>query len=167
MLGIFNKLKPFMEDNYKRIGVREYARMHNISPPHASEILKLLKKEGLLLMEEEKRNHLYYANRENQLFIKLQRAYYLQKLKELTSFLEKEYLNPVIILFGSFAKAEISENSDIDIAIFSPTKKTVNISKYENKLKRAIQLFTFKNREEVSPELLNNILNGTILSGSW
>ncbi len=167
MLKIFNKLQPFMEDNYRRINVREYARIQNISPPHASEILKSLRKEGLLLMEEEKKYHLYHANRESQLFIKLQRAYYLKKFKELIKFLEEEYLNPVIILFGSFAKAEVSKNSDIDIAIFSPTKKVADVSAYENKLKRTIQLFTFKNREELPPELLNNILNGTILAGSW
>ena len=167
MLDIFNKLRPFMKDNYQRINVREYARMQNISPPHASETLKSLKNEGLLLMEEEKKQHLYHANRENQLFIKLQRAYCLQEFKGLINFLEEEYLHPVVVLFGSFAKAEVSKNSDIDIAIFSPTKKRVDLAKFEKRLRRQIQLFIFRNREEANPELLNNILNGTLLSGSW
>ena len=54
MLEIFNKLKPFFEDNYKRISVREYARMQNISPPNASQLLNNLEKEGLLKKEEDR-----------------------------------------------------------------------------------------------------------------
>ena len=57
MLTIFNNLKPFFEDNYRRISVREYARIIKISPPSASKLLNNLEKEGLLT--KEKKNYTY------------------------------------------------------------------------------------------------------------
>lgn len=168
MLEIFNKLQPFFEDNYRRINVREYARLAKISPPSASKLLSELEKEGLLKREEEK-NYIYYlANKESPLFVKLSRAYWHEKLKDITNFLEQQLVSPVIILFGSFAKAEINPNSDIDLAVFTASKKKIELATFEKKLKRKIQIFVFKDREDVkSRDLLNNILNGIILSGSW
>tara|TARA_Y100000310_G_scaffold255826_1_gene263428 strand:- start:313 stop:822 length:510 start_codon:yes stop_codon:yes gene_type:complete len=169
MLEIFNTLQPFFEDNYKRIGIREYARLKKISPPNASQRLKNLRKEGLLQREDERNYILFSANRENKTFIKLQQTYYTQKFENLIKDLEKELTSPTIILFGSLAKAELSQRSDIDLAIFSSTKKKVNLKKFEKKFGREIQVFQFKNRRELNnnKELLNSILNGTILSGGW
>ncbi len=169
MLEIFNRLKLFFEDNYVRINVREYARLQKISPPHASTVLKRLEKESLLLKKEERGYHFFYANREEPLFVKLQQAYYQQKLKELIYYLEEEFAAPLVILFGSLARAEVSRNSDIDLAVFSATKKKVNLKKFEELYGREVQLFTFGSRKELNKneELLNNILGGAVLSGSW
>ncbi|MBS3136580.1 nucleotidyltransferase domain-containing protein [Candidatus Woesearchaeota archaeon] len=169
MLDIFNNIKLFMEDNYIRIGVREYARLRKISPPHASEILKNFQKEKLLLMEKERRHHLYHANTDSKLFIKLQRAFYQNEFRELTLYIESQFINPLVILFGSFSKAEISRNSDIDIAVFSSLKKSIDLHKFERKYGRKIHLFLFKDKEELdkNKELLHSILNGNILSGGW
>ncbi|MBU4352136.1 MAG: nucleotidyltransferase domain-containing protein [Nanoarchaeota archaeon] len=170
MLKIFNKLVPFFEDNYRRINVREYSRLLKISPPSASKILNELREEGLLIKEEEKNYLYFYANKENFLFINLQIIYYREKFNKIGLFdaLEKDFINPVVILFGSFAKAEVNENSDIDLAIFSLTKKEINLKKYEEKLKRKIQVFSFNQKEDVKNEmLLNNILNGFKILGDW
>ena len=103
------------------------------------------------------------------MFVKLQQLYYQGKFKSLFEEIEKEFVSPVIILFGSFAKTEVSKNSDIDIAVFSVSKKKINLKKYEKKYGREIQLFVFKDRKklEKNEDLLNNILNGFIVSGSW
>ncbi len=170
MLTIFNTLKHFFLDNYRKINVREYARITNISPPSASKLLNNLEKEGLLKKEKDKLYIYYSANRENKLFINLLRAYWNEEFKKigLIEYLNKELLNPVIILFGSFSKAEIMNNSDVDIAIFSIFKNNINLNNFEKKLKRKIQVFMFKNQEEVkNKDLLKNILNGYNLSGSW
>ena len=78
-------------------------------------------------------------------------------------------MNPVIILFGSFAKAEITKQSDIDIAIFTPSKRKIDLSKFETKFNREIQVFIFKNKEqaEKNPEVFNSILNGFKIGGMW
>jgi len=169
MLRIFNDLKPFFEDNYKRIYVRQYAKLQNISPPTASKLLEKYYKEDILKKEEEKGYYLFFANKENNLFIELQRAYYLKKFEELIKHIEKELLNPVIILFGSFAKAEITEHSDMDLAIFTPSKRKIDLSKFESEFNRRIQVFIFKNKKqaEKNPELFNNILNGFKIGGTW
>jgi len=168
MLKILNNLIPFFKDNYRRINVREYARITGISPPSASKLLNNYKKEGLLKKEKEK-NYIYYtANKESKIFIELSRIYWHTKIKEsgLLEHLEKELINPLIILFGSFSKAEITQNSDIDIAIFTKTKKQANLEKFEKKLNRKIQAFQFTEKAK-NKELQNNIQNGFILEGSW
>ena len=52
MLNIINDLDCFFEDCYRRVNVREYARIKGISPPTASKILTNYQKEGLLFKEE-------------------------------------------------------------------------------------------------------------------
>ncbi len=168
MLKIINTLNPFFEDNYRRINVREYARIQKISPPTASSLLEELNKENVLKKEKDKQFIYYYANKDSDIFIDLCRIYWKLKLKDLVNELEKKYLNPTIILFGSLAKAEVKEDSDIDLAIFTPTKKELNVEKYEKSLRRKIQTFIFKDKEDIkNKELLNNILNGYKLRGSW
>ena len=81
MLKIFNDLVQFFEDNYRRINVREYARIQHISPPTASKLLDEFYKDGLLKKEEEKNYILYFANKENRIFIDLQRIYWHLKIK--------------------------------------------------------------------------------------
>ena len=59
----------------------------------------------------------------------------------------------------------LKEDSDIDICIISH-KKDLDIEKFENNLKRKIQLFFFNSIKDIdNKELTNNILNGYILEG--
>ncbi|MBD3312218.1 hypothetical protein GF352_02060 [archaeon] len=170
MLRIFNDLSPFFNDNYQRIHVREYARVMEISPPTASKRLSHLNKQGLLNKEEERNIIYYHANKESKDFIDLSRIYWRQQLKkaELIKYLNKELINPLVILFGSFSKAEVKHDSDIDLAVFTHSSKKLNLTDFEKRLGRSIQLFTFKSRDDVNnKELLNNLLNGYIITGNW
>ena len=168
MLTIINNLKPFFEDCYRRIHVREYARIMRVTPPTASKLLNGMYKKGLLKKEVEKQYLLYYANKDSELFIDLSRIYWKYKLSYsgLLNFIEQQYLSPVVILFGSLSKAEVKKDSDIDLAIFTLTKKEIDLSRYEKKLKRKIQMFVFRSIDAVkNKELLNNILNGYKIMG--
>ncbi len=170
MLTIINNLKPFFEDCYRRIHVREYARIMRVTPPTASKLLNGMYKKGLLKKEVEKQYLLYYANKDSELFIDLSRIYWKYKLSYsgLLNFIEQQYLSPVVILFGSLSKAEVKKDSDIDLAIFTPTKKEIDLSRYEKKLKRKIQVFVFRSIDAVkNKELLNNILNGYKIMGEF
>jgi len=170
MLRIINNLKPFFKDCYRRISVREYSRIRKISPPTASKFLGEYKKLGLLKKQEERQYFYYFANKDNSIFIDLSRIYWKNKLEEvgLIKKIEQEFLSPVIILFGSLAKAETKQDSDIDIAVFTPTKKSIDLRGFGKKLKRDIQLFIFKNKKEIkNPNLFDNILNGYKIQGSW
>ncbi len=170
MLDILKNLEVFFENNYRRISIREYSRICKISPPTASKKLNSLNKEGLLIKEMERKYIFYFANRENRVFVNLSRVYWFEKFKQtgLLDELEKNFISPVIILFGSFSKAEITERSDIDIAVFSPSEKNIELSAFEKRLKRKIQIFIFKDFLEIkNREFLNNLLNGFKLTGNW
>lgn len=170
MLNIFNDLEPFLRDNYRRANVREYARIMKITPPTASKMLSMLEKEGLLKREDERRYIYYAANRESKLLIHLSRIYWLLQLEKsgLIGYVESELISPAILLFGSFSKAEVKEGSDIDLAIFSVSGRKISFEQFEKNLGRKVHPFIFKVRNDVkNQELLNNILNGFIVSGGW
>lgn len=165
MLNIINNLKPFFEDCYRRINVREYSRLRKVSPPTASKILFELNKEELLLIEKDRNYIFYYANKNNKIFVDLSRIYWNLRLDNLVNFLNKILTNPTIILFGSLSKAETKNDSDIDICIIG-YKKRLDFSKFETNLKRKIQLFFFSSVKDMkNKELANNIINGYILEG--
>ena len=170
MLEIINNLKPFFEDCYRRISVREFSRTRKISPPTASKWLEELFKEGLLKKEKHKPYIYYFADKDSGNFIGLSHIYWQNRLEKsgLLKYLEEILLSPIIILFGSLAKAEAKADSDIDLAVFSVSKKKLDLKRFEKKLKRKIQLFQFKDLDDVkSKRLRNNILNGHKLKGSW
>jgi predicted nucleotidyltransferase len=163
MLNIINNLEPFFEDCYRRINVREYSRIMNVSPPTASKNLFEMNREDLLKIEKDRNYIFFYANKENKNFIDLSRIYWRNKLKGLIDYLNKNLVNPSLVLFGSLAKAEVKEDSDMDIAIFS-NKKELDLKSIERKLKRKVQLFWLDSFKK-NKELKNNILNGYILQG--
>jgi predicted nucleotidyltransferase len=165
MLTEINNLAPFIEDNYREINVREYARLKKISPPHASKILKNLTKQKLLKFREERRNFLFKANRESKILLEITKIYWELKLEKLIFLLnEKTYAN-TITLFGSLSKLENTPKSDIDIAIFG-REKEINLKKLEKEYKRKIQLFFFENIDKTPKNLKLAILNGHRLKGT-
>lgn len=77
-----------------------------------------------------------------------------------------ELSNPAIIVFGSYARGEDTEDSDIDLYVETSSKKKPNLKKYEDRLKREIQLFVYKDIHKIkNKELANNIINGIALNG--
>lgn len=163
MLKIINNLKPFFEDCYRRINVREYAKIMKISPPTASKLLSYYNSEGFLMKETYRNYLLFYANKESRDLIDLSRMYWRHRLKDFISYLEKELTAPVIVLFGSLAKAEAKKDSDIDLAVFA-RRKTIPTKVFEGKIKRKIQLFWFGSFSDIrNKELANNVLDGYVL----
>jgi len=165
MLNIINNLKPFIEDCYRRINVREYSRLMKISPPTASKLLSELSKEGILLAEKDRNYIFYHANKTDKIFIDLSRIYWKLKLNKIVNFLNQNLTNPTIILFGSLSKAETKNDSDVDICILGH-KKEISLKGIEEDLKRKIQLFFFSSIGDIkNKELANSIINGHILEG--
>ncbi|MCK4589429.1 MAG: nucleotidyltransferase domain-containing protein [Nanoarchaeota archaeon] len=165
MLKLFYNLKPFFEDCYRRISVREYARLIQVTPPTASNILKKYHQENLLHQKKDRGYLFFYANKSKE-FIDLSRIYWNKRLADLLSFLEKEIVHPTIILFGSLSKAEVKKDSDIDLAIISTSTKKLNLNKFEKTLSRNIQIFLYRSFQDIkNKELKNNLLNGYILKG--
>ena len=164
MLTIINDLAVFFEDCYRRVHVREYARLHQLSPPTASKVLAQYHKEGLLHREMDRNYLTYFAHKESALFKDFSRIYWSERLKELLQFLEKQLISPTVILYGSLSKGETLPNSDIDLAIIAP-KRDLILTAFEKKIKRTIQVLWCNSLSKVPSELSNNIINGYILRG--
>jgi predicted nucleotidyltransferase len=168
MLEIFNRLKPFFEDITTDFGVREFARKTNISPPTASTILTNFEKKRLLTSKAERGFKLYKANTYSEYFRDLLKLYNIWKIRnsKLIEQLNKYYLHPTIILFGSFAKGENIPESDIDICIISEKTTKITLQYFEKKLNHPIQIFVVKELSDLkNKHLIKNIMNGTILQG--
>lgn len=108
----------------------------------------------------------FKANREGEIFRFYKKLNIIERLKSsgLISYVDDSCMPNSIILFGSVSRGEDIENSDIDLFIQSKEIK-LNLSKFEKKLNRKINLFFEKDFLRLNKELKNNILNGVILEG--
>ena len=169
MFKKLNILKIFLEEPSREFNVREVARLLKISPATASKELKNLVKEDILKERKERMLNLYKANIGNDLYKDIKIFYNIRKLKEsrIVSTLNKFYLKPTIIMFGSCASGMDTETSDFDLLIISEkTKEFPEIKKFEKKLNRKLQLFVVKEIKDLrNKHLINNILNGVIIQG--
>jgi predicted nucleotidyltransferase len=69
-------------------------------------------------------------------------------------------------MFGSYSRGEDVESSDIDIYLETPSKEEIKLEQFEKELGRSIQIFRFKNIQQVkNKDLANNIINGITLNG--
>jgi predicted nucleotidyltransferase len=119
-------LELFIKNPYERYYLREASRILDISPMTVKRTLDILVQERLLVREKFKNQILYKANMDSAAFKHLKVAYNLAWLEEknLVEFL-KEKLPGLssLVLYGSFAKGENDEKSDIDLLAISPTLK--------------------------------------------
>ncbi|MBI5072643.1 nucleotidyltransferase domain-containing protein [Candidatus Woesearchaeota archaeon] len=84
---------------------------------------------------------------------------------ELVSF----YAPEVIVLFGSFAKGEDIEESDVDLLILNAHQSAgvipENVKNYEKEFARSINLHFLPSLEKSSNEFKNALANGVVLYG--
>jgi predicted nucleotidyltransferase len=110
------------------------------------------------------------ANLESDSYIFYKKVFNLYRIeryglvKELKNFFHPE----AIVLFGSFARGEDIEESDVDILIITKREErgeTINLNKYEKLLKRDINLHLFDSLKERPKEFKNTVANGVVLYG--
>ncbi len=167
--SIKEKIKEYFFINPTiKLRVRQIEREVKVPLHSAIRYTKELENEGILKMEDIANIRIYAGDRISKDFLYEKRLFNIQKLyiSGLIEFLTEELSNPTIVVFGSYARGEDTEESDIDLYIETATKKSVNGGKFETVLKRNIQLFQYKNIHAVeNRELANNIINGIVLNG--
>lgn len=158
-------LEYFFDYPNKAAHLRELARILKISPVPISKASDKLEREGLLT-KEKKFLYSIRANLDNERFKQLKRVENLKKIytSGIFNILKDKFPLSAIVLFGSYSKGEDSEKSDIDIAIINAKETKIDLEKYEEMLKRKINI-EFINLKSISKELRNSILNGIVLSG--
>ncbi|MGM5483222.1 MAG: nucleotidyltransferase domain-containing protein [Nanobdellota archaeon] len=168
MLTEITALSPFFQDPYKVYSAREIARETGINHITVSKRLG----EFAFIKRERNGPYMGFKAKVTTEFVRLRWFYNMDKLFS-SGFIEgiKTFYDlPTIILFGSYATATNTKQSDIDVAVISTHKKQMNLSEYEKCLGHKIQLFLYtkKDIEKMkvdNPELLNSICNGIVLNG--
>lgn len=162
-------LEVFFENPSREFHLRELSRLLKLSMPTIISTTDKLAKERLIIKEKGKVTTKVMANRDNIDFTRLKRLHNLDLIykSSFISHISESYNQPkAIILFGSFSRGEDVEKSDIDIAVMTNKKLNLDLSEYENILKKAINLHEV-NLDKVSKEFKANLANGIVLEGSW
>lgn len=166
------KLKQKIKEFYFRnpttkLRVREIERTVNIPLPSVIKYTKELVSENILKKEGIGTTTFFTANRDKLFFLE-KKLYNLQKIYNsgVIEYIQKELHNPTVILFGSFAKGEDTEESDIDIYIQTSSRKKIDLKPYFSEIGRDFQIFQHKHIKELqNTYLMNNIVNGITLNG--
>lgn len=129
-----------------------------------------LVKHGIIIHEKQRKGKrwfpIYRANTENKEFRTYKMTYNIQSLLEsgIIDFLKEKIAPRAIVLFGSYRRGEDVEDSDIDLFI-EGVEERVDVSSFEKKLKRKMQLHFKREFTDYPRELKNNIINGIVLQG--
>jgi len=151
-----------------RLRVRQIERELKLPLPSVIGYAKELEKEEILTKSKIGDVVFYTPDKTSKEFLLEKRFFNLKQIyySGLVDFLIEGLSNPPIVVFGSYAKGEDTEKSDIDIYLETSSKKEVSLEKFEKILKRKIQIFRHKGIHEIkNSHLANNIINGVILNG--
>ncbi|MBS3098907.1 nucleotidyltransferase domain-containing protein [Candidatus Pacearchaeota archaeon] len=152
----------------EKLSQREIAIKLEVSPTAVANALTRLKDEELINIEKVKNINFVSFNRDGKKALKLKitenlRNIYLSGLEE---YLEVQFAGATVILFGSYARGEDTNTSDIDLSVVGRKNKLVKLEEFEKILNRKININFYESFKKIHKHLLNNILNGIILAGS-
>jgi len=169
MLKKYNKyklLKIFLDFPTESFRLRELSRLSSIAPLSVMNYTKEFEQEGLIKKYEKRRIPFYQAIRDNEKFILYKKISIIYELNDsgLVDFLWEKLSPDAIVLYGSHAKGEAVEDSDLDIFIIGK-EKTINLDEFEKKLNKRIHLMFEKDTKKIPKELKNNLINGIVLKG--
>mgnify|MGYP003976547267 CR=1 FL=1 len=163
-------LGVFFESPTKEHYLMDISRQIGIAHTSVKNNLKSLVKQGLIQENVEKKGTrkfpIFKANLDSRKFKRSKQIYNLTMFLEsgIIEFIEEKLTPNTIVLFGSYQRGEDIEDSDIDVFV-EYKQKDLNISKFEKKLRRKVQLH-FKEKFTSYPnELKNNIINGVVVQG--
>ena len=161
-------VQQFFNYPMRPFGVRELSRTLHLNTKTIMKQLQQLRKQQVIVKVHERGRFPHYeANR-------LSRQYKIVKSNALMNeiaqsglfdFLEQELRPKAIVVFGSVQKGTYLKHSDIDIFIQGREKK-IDLSAFEQKLGKDIQLLFEEDLNNLSTGLRNNIINGNTISGA-
>lgn len=165
----------FFEEPYNEVYLRELSRKVELSIFALKNAVDDLVEDGLLLERREGRLRYLKANMENLFFKHLKIAFNVKKILDsgIVDYLNKKVpALSSIVLFGSWARGEDDKESDIDILVIGQKPKRINVSDFEKRLGRKVEL-TFlrwsewrKTIQEDRAFYLEVITNGIVFYGN-
>lgn len=161
-------LSNFFKRPFYSYHLRELCRVLEWSPTKVRSIINKLKREELIQEKKEKNLSIFQASKSEK-FYKLKILYNLTIAFKIFQELKRQLqVYDAIILFGSAARGEDSENSDFDIAVTGRKEIPVTLEKIEKEIERKISILFIENLDEIkekNPHLFNNLVNGIVIEG--
>ena len=156
----------------KTFHIRMLEKKTGFSTTAVIDAIKKLKKYEIITVEETSLTNNIKANLESEAYRFYKLVFNLYRLKRYL-FIDKLieiFNNPeAIVLFGSFAKGEDIEESDIDILVLSSQKDNENLEDFVNlfkkELNRKINIHILPSLAKSSNEFKNAVANGIVLHG--
>jgi predicted nucleotidyltransferase len=159
-------MRLFFDSPEKKFHIRQISRLVGLSPPGISKIIKRLKEERLLTSERKGMVEEVSASKTDKFFY-LKLCHNISTLNEscLVKFLRDKYEEPeAIIVFGSYAHAEDTSKSDVDIAVVTGMRMSIDLKEFEKQINRKINIYEVRIKG-CKKEFINNLANGIILHG--
>jgi predicted nucleotidyltransferase len=154
-------LELYFENPSKKFTVREISRLSKLPKSTVHKYLLNLKKQNIISKDNRALDSLLFKTRKINYFVEN-----IVSVGLLDEIIDK--LNPsCIILFGSIRKGDSSKESDIDLFAETSLKSEIDFSIYEKRLKHKVQIFTENDIHDLQNNLLNNVVNGIKLYGSF
>ena len=157
-------LEVFIKKPTKGLQIREVIRETRLGNPTVMRVLGILTKKNLIKKRPGRIYPYYEGNMENFAFKKLKIMNTAIALEPLITEINGVLHPNCIVLFGSAAKGEDTEQSDIDLFV-QAKRKSFDTIKAEKHLERKISLIFESDMKKVNKELRNNLANGIVLSG--
>ena len=143
--------------------MRDLAKKTGISVATVSKICAGLKTDKIIQTESVGKSLLVSADINSKEYRFFKRLFNIHSLKDIVFQIDKE--NPsAMVLYGSYARGEDNEQSDIDIAVIGAELDLDNRA-LEAELCRKIHLMFFPSEKDIPKDLRTNINNGIVLIG--
>ncbi len=152
----------------RKFGIRELSRLTRFNSKTVMKYVKELIRKGIVVRVKQKNKYPYYeANRLSKKYKLAKSAVLLDKLAAtgVIDHIEQQCKPKALILFGSAQRGTYLKTSDIDIFV-QAKEKSLDLSRYERKLKHEIQIFFEEHIENLTKGFRNNLINGSTISGA-
>src|SRR3989344_2533134 len=170
---ILDVLSEFSSDYNRKIYGRSVARKLKMNQKTVSNILNRLEKENILKFTKEGKNKYYFLNKFNpqiKEIVKMieinRKIKFIEKYKKFKELFEKieNRSSGIAIIFGSYAKLESNEKSDLDIFVIGKIAETEDLEKIYRLKINAIK--SDKKKVNIKQEFIKEIIkNHIILKG--
>ena len=156
-------LNLIVDNPYKKFYLREISKELNISPSSVKKALDRLKELNLTKEEHLANLRIISANIEETLLKQIKKTKNIEMINPLI----KIEPSTSIVLFGSMAKGENDNNSDIDLLVITNKHEPFDLHEYKNHPVQIIKMSpaNWKKVKENNPALTKEIKQGILLKG--
>ena len=159
----FDILDQFFYLGLRRIQVRSIIKNTGYDFKTVKKYIQKFLKLDLIIVHKDINIPTYESNYENAYFLKLKRDKLVDELflSGLQKYLSEKFGGVACLLFGSCARGDYYENSDIDIFV-QAKKSNLDLTIFERKFKRKINLFFEEKWQNLNEGMKTGLLNDGI-----